>query len=106
MVSESSRVATTAFVAVDGYRSLPMLAFVVGTALLSFSPAAIHDAIITARKFYSEDELACIGRLGAPRADVTIGRVWPLNTTMVARFDRATDRATDRVTDRREGGRT
>ncbi len=32
MVCEASRVATTAFVAVDGYRSLSMLAFVVGTA--------------------------------------------------------------------------
>ncbi len=87
MVSEASRVATTAFVAVDGYRSLSMLAFVVGTALLSFSPAAIHDAVITARKFYSEDELACIGRLGAPSANVAIGRIWPLNTTLVVRFD-------------------
>ena len=87
MVCEASRVATTAFVSVDGYRSLSMLAFVVGTALLSFSPAAIHDAVITARKFYSEDELACIGRLGAPNANVAIGRIWPLNTTMVVRFD-------------------
>ena len=57
-----------------------------------------HDALITACKFHSEDELACIGRLGAPHADGTLGRSWPLNTTMVARFDRASDRP--------EGGRS
>lgn len=40
MVAQSRRVATTAFVAIDGYRSLPMLGFVVGSAALSLWPAA------------------------------------------------------------------
>jgi SAM-dependent methyltransferase len=52
MISESRRVATTAFVSVDGYRSLATTAFVSGTALLTMWPAMVHDAVISARKFY------------------------------------------------------
>ncbi len=89
MISEASRVATTAFVSVDGYRSVPMVAFVAGTALLTLWPAMVHDAVISVRKFYGERELEVIATLGAPRADVEVGRIWPLNTTLTVRFDRA-----------------
>jgi SAM-dependent methyltransferase len=89
MISESSRIATRAFVSVDGYRSVPMVGFVAGTALLTLWPAMVHDAVISVRKFYGESELGVIGRLGAPRARVEIGRIWPLNTTLTVRFEAA-----------------
>jgi 2-polyprenyl-3-methyl-5-hydroxy-6-metoxy-1,4-benzoquinol methylase len=89
MISETSRIATTAFVSVDGYRSIPMVGFVAGTALLTLWPAMVHDAVISVRKFYGERELEVIATLGAPRANVDIGRIWPLNTTLTVRFDQA-----------------
>jgi 2-polyprenyl-3-methyl-5-hydroxy-6-metoxy-1,4-benzoquinol methylase len=89
MIAEAKRVATSAFVSVDGYRSLGMVAFVSGTALLTMWPAMVHDATISARRFYGEDELAAIARLAAPRASVTLGRIWPLMTTLTVRFDGA-----------------
>jgi SAM-dependent methyltransferase len=89
MIAESRRVATTAFVSVDGYRSLGMVAFVAGTAILSMWPAMVHDAVISVRKFYGEAELEAIARMAAPDADITLGRIRPLNTTLAVRFDRA-----------------
>ena len=87
MIAEARRVATTSFVSVDGYRSLGMVAFVSGTALLSMWPAMLHDATISARKFYPEAELEAIARMAAPGARVRLGRIWPLNTTLTVRFD-------------------
>jgi SAM-dependent methyltransferase len=86
MIAESRRVATTAFIAVDGYRSLSTAAFVGGTALMTVWPAMVHDAIISARKFYSEPELAAIASMAAPAARVRAGRIWPLLTTLTVDF--------------------
>jgi 2-polyprenyl-3-methyl-5-hydroxy-6-metoxy-1,4-benzoquinol methylase len=90
MIAESRRVATTAFVSVDGYRSLGMVAFVSGTAVLSMWPAMVHDAVISVRKFYGEADLEAIARIAAPEARVTLGRIRPLNTTLTVRFDGGT----------------
>jgi SAM-dependent methyltransferase len=87
MIAGSRRVATTAFVSIDGYRSLPMVAFVAGLALLSMQPAMIHDAVISVRKFYGEAELEAIARMAAPTARIEIGRLRPLDTTLTVRFD-------------------
>jgi SAM-dependent methyltransferase len=87
MIAESRRVATTAFVSVDGYRSLGMVAFVAGTAVMSLWPAMVHDAVISVRKFYGEAELEAIARMAAPDARITLGRIRPLNTILQARFD-------------------
>jgi 2-polyprenyl-3-methyl-5-hydroxy-6-metoxy-1,4-benzoquinol methylase len=89
MIAEAGRVATTAFVSVDGYRSLGMVAFVSGTAILSMWPAMVHDAVISVRKFYGEADLEAIARMGAPEAEVSLGRIRPLNTVLTVRFDRA-----------------
>jgi 2-polyprenyl-3-methyl-5-hydroxy-6-metoxy-1,4-benzoquinol methylase len=86
MISESRRVATTAFVSVDGYRSLGMVGFVSGTALLSLWPAMVHDAVISVRKFYGEADLEAIARMAAPGAGVSVGRIRPLNTVLTVRF--------------------
>jgi SAM-dependent methyltransferase len=87
MIAESRRVATTAFMSVDGYRSVGMVAFVAGTAILSMWPAMVHDAIISVRKFYGEAELEAIARMAAPDAGVSLGRIRPLNTVLTVRFD-------------------
>lgn len=87
MIAESRRVATTAFVSVDGYRSLGMVAFVSGTAVMSLWPAMVHDAVISVRKFYGEAELEAIAKMAAPGAKVTLGRIRPLNTVLTVRFD-------------------
>jgi SAM-dependent methyltransferase len=87
MIAECRRVATTAFVSVDGHRSVGMVGFVVGTAALAVWPAMIHDATISARRFYSAPELAAIARMGAPGARIETGRIAPLLTTLSARFD-------------------
>jgi SAM-dependent methyltransferase len=86
MISESRRVATTAFVSVDGYRSLATTAVVSGTALLTLWPAMVHDAVISARKFYPEAELEAIASMAAPGAGLQKGRIWPLLSTLTVRF--------------------
>jgi SAM-dependent methyltransferase len=86
MIAEARRVATTAFVSVDGFRSLGMVAFVSGTALLSLWPAMVHDAVISVRKFYSEADLEAIARMAAPEARIELGRIVPLNTVLTVRF--------------------
>jgi 2-polyprenyl-3-methyl-5-hydroxy-6-metoxy-1,4-benzoquinol methylase len=88
MIAESKRVASTAFVSIDGYRSLGMVAFVSTTAAFSFWPAMVHDAVLSVRKFYGEAELEAIARMAAPAARVTIGRIRPMNTVLSVRFDR------------------
>jgi SAM-dependent methyltransferase len=87
MIAESRRVATTAFVSVDGYRSVSTAAFVAGTALLSMRPTMVHDAVISARKFYAEAELEAIAAMAVPGAHIRTGRIWPLLTTLTVRFD-------------------
>jgi hypothetical protein len=47
----------------------------------------VHDAVISVRKFYGENELQLIGEMGAPKAKVAIGRIFPLHTTLTVRFD-------------------
>jgi hypothetical protein len=64
-----------------------MVGFVVGTAAMALWPAMIHDATISARRFYSAPELAAIARMGAPDGRIETGRVRPLLTSLTARFD-------------------
>ncbi len=77
MIAQSRRIATTAFVAADGRRSLQLLLFVPGMAALTLRRTHFHDALLTARKFYSETELAEIGQIAAPGARVEVTQHWP-----------------------------
>lgn len=65
------------FVAVDGYRGPLLLSLVLFTGLVPLWWPFWHDSVTTARKFYSEPELALIGRLAAPDASVTVRSAWP-----------------------------
>jgi SAM-dependent methyltransferase len=72
MIAQARGSVSTAFVGIDGRRSLGNLLLVPGTALLSLRRAYLHDALITARRLYAADELAMIGTLAAPGCAVTV----------------------------------
>ncbi len=77
MIAQSRRIATTAFIAMDGRRSLELLLFVPGMAALTLRKSYFHDALVTARKLFGDSELAEIARLGAPDARVEVAHNWP-----------------------------
>lgn len=73
IVASGHRLAGSAFVAMDGYRSLYLLAFLaLATLPLSGSLDFLHDSVITGRKFYSLAELELVARLAAPRGRVRV----------------------------------
>jgi len=74
MIAQSCGRATSAFVGVDGYRSIPLLLVVPGPAVLTLRRAYVHDALVTARRLYPQAELELIGRLAAPDARVSVRR--------------------------------
>lgn len=79
-VAESMRV-VGAFVGIDGYRSLLLLGVLglTGTvgSLTGRSHHYVHDAVLSARKLYSQAELELIAQLAAPWADVRVEHDWP-----------------------------
>lgn len=77
MVAQASRVAATAFVGIDGRRSLGLYAVVPTTGLLWRSTDFVHDSVVTLRKFYTESELELIARIAAPRASVIVRPAHP-----------------------------
>jgi hypothetical protein len=85
MIAEASRVAGDSFVGIDGFRSLAMLGFVTGTAVLSLHPPSLHDAWISARSFYSHGDLRVIAELAAPGARVATTRRF-INTVLEVDF--------------------
>jgi SAM-dependent methyltransferase len=70
IIAQSRTVATTAFVGVDGLRSLRVLAVFPLLAASALSRRFLHDAVVSARKFYSDAELAIVGRIAAADARV------------------------------------
>lgn len=87
MIAQTSRVATTAFIGIDGYRSVPHLAFIPGMAALMFQKTFVHDAWITARRLYSEPELSLIGELAAPDAVTAVDNHMFGFSVLTVRFD-------------------
>lgn len=87
MIAQARRIATTAFVVVDGRRSLQLLCFVPLTAALTGRGHLLHDAAITARKLYTETELGEIAALAAPDARVQIAHDRPGYTVMSVAWD-------------------
>jgi hypothetical protein len=84
MIAQSRRIATTAFVAVDGQRSLKLLAFVPLSAAFTLERGLVHDGAITARKFFAESELAEIAAMAAPDATVTVAHHRPGYSVLTA----------------------
>jgi 2-polyprenyl-3-methyl-5-hydroxy-6-metoxy-1,4-benzoquinol methylase len=88
MMAGAQNAATTAFVGLDGYRSWHMLTLVPLSALFSFQKDTIHDAWLTARKFYPMAELETFARLAVPNAEIDVHRAAGINTIISVRFDR------------------
>ena len=54
---------------------------------LALRPAYLHDALITARRFYSAFELEMLGRIAAPGVPVEVERHLPGYSVLTVRFD-------------------
>ena len=86
MIAQSAKQTKTAFVAIDGYRSMllaggvPLMASMQG--IVSFT----LDGFTSARKFYSELELDIIAEIATGKREHTITSSWPLSILTV-RFD-------------------
>ncbi len=75
MIAQAGLAGGKHFVGIDGRRGLLMLAGLPSLTALSLNPDYVHDATITARRFYSEPELEMVARLAAPEAQAV--RVHP-----------------------------
>lgn len=88
MIAQARRVATTAFVSIDGKRSLHILLGISVFPALTLQFSLLHDGWISARKFFSRYELEHIPLIAAPGAEVSMANIWPMNCVTV-RFDRS-----------------
>ncbi len=89
MIHQSLRVASMAFVGIDGQRSLGLYAVVPTAGVLMRAPDFIHDGVITLRKFYTETELELIGRLAARTDHVNVRTAWPGYSVLTVSASRA-----------------
>ena len=86
IIAQSAKYTKTAFVGIDGYRSIllaggvPLMASMQGIASFAL------DGFTSARKFYSEPELAIIAEIATGKKDHTITSSWPLSILTI-RFD-------------------
>jgi len=86
MMAQSRLAGCSAFVGLDGHRSLALLLWLPAFHLLTLLPDHIHDAWMTARKFYSLFELECIARIAVPGASISAAASFPGISVLTARF--------------------
>jgi 2-polyprenyl-3-methyl-5-hydroxy-6-metoxy-1,4-benzoquinol methylase len=86
MIAQARRVATTAFVSIDGQRSLNGLLGIMMLPMLTFQFAMLHDGWISARKYFSRYELTHIPLIAAPEAAVNLRNAYPM-VYLTVRFD-------------------
>ncbi len=86
MVAQAGLAGARHFVGIDGRRSLLMAVGLPMFTALSLQPDLVHDAAITARRFYSEPELALIADIAAPDADVSVERAEPGYSVLHVRY--------------------
>ncbi len=86
IIAQSAKYTKTAFVGIDGYRSIllaggvPLMASMQGIASFAL------DGFTSARKFYSELELDIIAEIATGKKDHTVTSSWPLSILTI-RFD-------------------
>ncbi|NTW84023.1 MAG: class I SAM-dependent methyltransferase [Chlorobiaceae bacterium] len=83
MIAQAGQHATTAFIGIDGYRSALLGLGVPFVAGLQAIPSFALDGLISARKFYSELELAIIAETAAGRHHHEVDCLWPLSVLTV-----------------------
>ena len=86
MVAQAGLAGARHFVGIDGRRSLLMAVGLPLFTALSLQRDFVHDAAITARRFYSEAELALIADIAAPGADVSVERAEPGYSVLHVRY--------------------
>jgi SAM-dependent methyltransferase len=78
MIAQAETHGASAFVGIDGYRSLLLLGGVPMVASLQGIDAFTMDGLISARKFYSELELDIIAQIATRRTGHCVVCSWPL----------------------------
>ncbi|MGZ3789170.1 MAG: class I SAM-dependent methyltransferase [Bacteriovorax sp.] len=68
----AEKVATRAFIGIDGYRGLGNLLFMMGSglaaSLLSLNPIFLHDSLISGRRMFSSKQLEIIAKVSCPHS--------------------------------------
>jgi SAM-dependent methyltransferase len=83
IIAQSARYATTAFVGIDGYRSMLLAGGVPLIASLQGIGSFTLDGLTSARKFYSELELDIISEIATGKRDHTLECLWPFSVLTV-----------------------
>ncbi len=83
IIAQSARHASTAFVGIDGYRSLLLAGGVPLIAGLQGIGAFALDGFTSARKFYSEMELDIIAGIATGNNDHVVSCSWPFSVLIV-----------------------
>lgn len=83
IIAQSAEHATTAFVGIDGYRSMLLACGVPLIAGMQGNPAFTLDGLTSARKFYSELELDIIAEIARGKRDHAVTCSWPLSVLSV-----------------------
>ncbi len=83
IIAQSARHAKTAFVGIDGYRSMLLAGGVPLIASLQGIGSFTLDGLTSARKFYSELELDIIAELATGKRDHTLECLWPFSVLTV-----------------------
>ena len=83
IIAQSARHAKTAFVGIDGYRSMLLAGGVPLIASLQGIGSFTLDGLTSARKFYSELELDIISEIATGKRDHTLECLWPFSVLTV-----------------------
>ena len=83
IIAQSGRYGATAFVGIDGYRSMMLAGGVPLIASLQGIGSFTLDGLTSARKFYSELELYIIAEIATGRRGHTVECSWPLSVLKV-----------------------
>lgn len=86
MIARAGSVGARHFVSIDGYRSVLLLALLPLLAAVTLQREHMHDALLSARKLYSQPELALIAELAAPRAKIRVESHFPAYSVLRVDF--------------------
>jgi SAM-dependent methyltransferase len=81
IMSGSQKVATKAFIGIDGYRGFGNLLFMmisgIGASIYNLDLSFFHDALISGRKMYGSKQLEIIAKIGCPQSTVVSKNLKP-----------------------------
>jgi SAM-dependent methyltransferase len=88
MIAQARFAGARYFVGVDGRRSLALLGLMPLLTSLAgpLDRRFLHDGLVSARRFYAEDELALVARIAAPGAKIAMQRAEPGFSVLRVKF--------------------